>query len=192
MKTITIKTYSYAELSDQAKERARQWFREGMEYDGEFQIDDAKQCLAFLGFDVSKVYFTGFSSQGDGACFAGSFDSSKFDLAALKSHAPTDCELHNHAERLAVIVSTNPPFIATVEHFGRYSHEGCTQFSFCESPISEAWEADFIGTARNLMQWIYRQLEKDYEWNNADEQVAEAIECNEYQFTEDGKRSVIL
>ncbi len=38
------------------------------------------------------------------------------------------------------------------------------------------------------MNWIYRQLEKEYEYQNSDECVDENILCNSYTFTEDGKR----
>jgi hypothetical protein len=37
------------------------------------------------------------------------------------------------------------------------------------------------------MRWIYRQLEREYEWLMSDEQVDESIRINEYEFTEEGK-----
>jgi hypothetical protein len=37
------------------------------------------------------------------------------------------------------------------------------------------------------MKWIYRQLETEYDWLNADEQVDESIEGNDYQFTDNGR-----
>ena len=37
------------------------------------------------------------------------------------------------------------------------------------------------------MKWIYRALEKEYEYQNADEQIGENIIANVYDFTEDGE-----
>ena len=42
------------------------------------------------------------------------------------------------------------------------------------------------------MLWIYRQLEKEYDYRNADEQLDDGIRCNEYLFTETGQRTVVL
>ena len=41
---------------------------------------------------------------------------------------------------------------------------------------------------RDFADWIYSQLEKAYDWENSDEQIAETILCNEYEFTEDGDK----
>jgi hypothetical protein len=194
MKTVTIKTYSYAELSDKAKERARAWFREGMNYDGDCQIDDAKQCMAFLGFDIKEIYFSGFYSQGDGACFEGTWQASAVNAAGLKEHAPIDKELHRLADEFARLAKLEPEGSFRVDHRGHYSHKFCTEFSFDEmqSDMQDQSEKDLKEASRDCMEWIFRQLQTDYEWHNADEQVAESIECNDYQFTEDGKRSVYL
>jgi hypothetical protein len=51
---------------------------------------------------------------------------------------------------------------------------------------------DFIEAARDFMDWIYRQLEAAYEFEQKDETVAENIRANEYEFTAEGKRSVTL
>ena len=39
-----------------------------------------------------------------------------------------------------------------------------------------------------FMQWMYRQLEAEYDYRNSDEQIDKSITANEYEFTEDGKR----
>jgi len=40
---------------------------------------------------------------------------------------------------------------------------------------------------RSFADWIFKQLEDEYEWANADEQVDESIIANEYEFTENGR-----
>ena len=51
----------------------------------------------------------------------------------------------------------------------------------------EDW-AELTKTLRAFADWIYLQLQNEYEYQNSDEQVAETIEANEYEFTVDGKR----
>ncbi len=41
---------------------------------------------------------------------------------------------------------------------------------------------------RDLARWLYRQLEREYEYLTSDEAVDEAIAANEYTFTEAGRR----
>ena len=53
-------------------------------------------------------------------------------------------------------------------------------------------ETALIKISRDAMQWIYGQLEKEYDYRNADEQVDDGIRCNEYLFTETGQRTVVL
>ena len=94
---MQTEVFKFSELDDRAKERARDWYRNGaLDYEWwDCTFDDAKQCLALAGFDVDKIYFSGFSSQGDGACFNGSWHANKAQpVKAMKQHAPKDTELH--------------------------------------------------------------------------------------------------
>lgn len=71
----------FVQLNDQAKERARDWYRTGgLDYEWWDSIEDEwKQELEELGFNEPDIAFSGFSSQGDGASFtAKSFDFMKF------------------------------------------------------------------------------------------------------------------
>lgn len=204
MTTKTINAYTYNELSPKAQATARDWWREASAGDSsfsEFAIDDAEECLAHAGFDIDKVYFSGFWSQGDGACFVGSWRAQDVDPAAMREHAPTDERLHSIADQLAAISRDFPRARFTVEHTGRYSHEYCTQFDFSitdeddnemDTPERHDAERRMIEVARSAMRWIYRQLESAYEDENSDERIGETLEINEYLFTEDGKRTATL
>jgi hypothetical protein len=74
-KRVTETTvYQFDELSDEAKEKAREWYRQGnvtTRFWSECTIDDAKEIGKLLGMDIDNIYFSGFWSQGDGACFEG-------------------------------------------------------------------------------------------------------------------------
>lgn len=84
--------FQLAQLSDEAKENARSWYREdGLNYDWwEYVIDEWKEELKGMGFDNVDISFSGFSSQGDGASFTGNhFDFVKWARWFMSS-APTE------------------------------------------------------------------------------------------------------
>ena len=200
----------FDELSDEAKERAREWYRQGNcdeSFWSECTIDDAKEIGKYMGMNVDEVYFSGFWSQGDGACFEGTWRASDVKVDKLKEYAPQDKELQRIVDGLAELAKEYPDGYFKVKHRGHYSHSGCTSFDVelpCEqeeeleygSPEYKALQvklgndgATLIELARDFMDWIYQQLEKGWEYQNSDEQVDEAIRANEYEFLEDGTRA---
>src|SRR5690606_34440052 len=82
---------------------------------------------------------------------------------------------------------------ATARHRGRYSHEYCMDISVdrdssvYQAPTAGA-EEEVTEALRDLARWLYRQLEREYEYRTSDEAVDEAIAANEYSFTETGRR----
>jgi bacillopeptidase F (M6 metalloprotease family) len=49
--------------------------------------------------------------------------------------------------------------------------------------------ADAITQAlRDLAHWLYRQLQREYDYLTSNEAVDESIEANEYTFTAEGRR----
>ena len=73
MTTKTIECFKYSELSDEAKEKARDWYRRASEEDSfwsEAVLDDAEQIGKILGIDFAMrgkkpaIFYTGFWSQG--------------------------------------------------------------------------------------------------------------------------------
>jgi len=226
MRTKTIELFQYSELSDRAKERARDWYREASSYDcdNSYVIEDAATIAGFLGWDVNTrpvklmngttryepaIYWSGFCSQGDGAHFVGTWRASNVDAAKLREHAPEDTELHKIAAHIESVAAAAPHASASVAHRGHYQHELCTAFEFDgfapelddeETPRSrEEWDAieeaacereeELQEASRWLMQWIYKRLETEHEYQNSDETIAETIEANEYEFTADGERA---
>ena len=213
---VTTQTiYQFDELSDDAKEKARAWYREG-NLDHEWWdavYEDAAQCAAILGIDIAprgkyghEIWFSGFWSQGDGACFAGTY-SWKACAKAMRDHAPKDSELHAIADTLTAL-SHGEGWSASMKHRGHYYHSGCmsVDVSFDDDwyrqidsgledpqdlPQAEftAGEETITQAMRDFADWIYKQLEREHDWLQADEQVDESILANEYEFTESGERA---
>jgi hypothetical protein len=198
MKTITIEVYKYDELSPEAKRAARQWYTEGMQFDDSPTIDDAKQALALVGWEIEKVLWSGFGSQGDGACFAGTWHADKVQGDALRAYAPEDGRLHKIASDFETLAKLAPGGVYGVKHDGgRYYHDHCTDFFFEESEDMHfagnvALEREAVNSARAAMKWVYRQLETAYDAEQEEDAVAHNIRANEYDFTAQGSRSTVL
>lgn len=204
MKTKTINLYTFEELSDSAKEKARAWWREGSFDDAFWSEDitnDAKEQGSNMGLDISNVYWRGFWSQGDGACFAGRWhacDVKPGETAKDWGGAPETTQIRGIAAAFEALAKQYPNARFSVSHRGHYYHEYCTTFEVSlgeeednGSISQEEWsqaEGDLIEASRDYMRWIYRQLEKEYEYQNSDEVIDDLLISNEYTFTEAGKR----
>ncbi len=139
-----------------------------------------------MGIEISEVYYSGFWSQGDGACFEGGYSYVKGSVYKVKEHAPLDTELHRIVTALALLQHNNfYKLSATVKHRGYYYHENRTDIDI-EGTEKDDTENSLKELLRDFMRWIYSQLEKDYEFQNSDETVDENIIANEYEFTEEG------
>lgn len=207
-KTITTTVYTFSELDEKAREKAREWYREGgFDYDWYDSVyEDAKSIAALMGIDINQIYFSGFWSQGDGACFECTFQGKEGGAQAVKEYAPEDKELHEIADAWEALQKANGYALeGTVKHDGdRYYHDQCTAFNVFrrfDDPDKEDYEfstadsfvrgnpepgAEAARILRRLMRWLYKCLETEYDYLNSDAQVDESIAANGYTFTKDG------
>lgn len=184
MKTIPLTLYRYTELSAPAQERARDKWREHDRVDFDYTLDEAKIIGRHLGFDISRIPYSGFYSQGDGASITGDWSADHVDPAHLKEHAPNDTELAEICETLSAISIRNPEATINLSPNGRYCHEHSVHY--CFDDMNDADDSLFEETARSFMKWIYAQLEEEYEHQTSDETTTSTLTADEYFFTEDG------
>lgn len=195
MRTIETTVYTFAELDLKAKERAREWWREGFEYYDEFVIDDFKEIAGLLGFKVDNVYWSGFCSQGDGASFTGGWSRDDCKPDAVKDYAPQDVCLHEIADNIHRTLGQFPAGegveslneCVRIEQSGRYVH-AYTMHVDGNPDNDEGFEVAMEQHARDLANWLYRGLQTDYYAQQSDECVDEVLQANEYEFTADGER----
>lgn len=204
---IQTTVYRLDELSRAAKEKARAWYRESDFDDDWFECvyEDFERICEILGVRLATrtvrlygggtrqkpcIWFSGFWSQGDGACFEGHYRHAKAATRKIREYAPKDVELHRLAHALQTIQRRNfYQLRAAVTHRGHYYHEHCMSISVerdsptCQDMTADAEEA-VCEALRDLARWLYRQLEREYEHLTADETVDEAILANGYTFTE--------
>lgn len=194
MEVITTHTnvYEYKELSDSAKETAREWWRELAMYDEWWNhtYEDAEEIASLMGIEIDKIYFSGFSCQGDGAQFTGSYSYAKDSVKKVKAYAGRDEVLHGIVEDLAAFQKRFFYTVtANIESSGHYCHEYCTTIEVDDQHgrLKAKDDEELCDILRRYMRWIYRQLETEYDYINSDEQVEDSIMCNEYKFTENGR-----
>ena len=195
MKVKHIEVYKFDELEESAKDRALDKLYD-INTNGDFwyecTIDDAKEIGKLIGIDITNIYFSGFSSQGDGACFEGHYSYQKGGYKALKDYAPQDTELHRIALELQTLQRKRfYKVLCSVKHSGHYSHKYCTEIKVYNSQYESEWvdaktKEEFSEVLRDFMEWIYLQLKKEYEYQTSKEAIIEAINANEYDFTVNG------
>lgn len=190
----------YSELSDGVKEKARDGMRERLEFWAEPEIESWTVLLGKLGFTDVGIYWSGFWSQGDGACFTGSWsvDWMKLDEVSGYTSEARAKEILAYPEKVRGLYKLlelddeewdeEIPIATGVEldHRGNYSHENSISFEFDPYPTDEAQE-EFKDWCKDLMRMIYRDLEADYEWQMSDEGVQDVIELNNYDFNDKGE-----
>ena len=193
MQTHTITTYSFVELSEDAQRNAieKLWdLNTGFDWWYESVLEDAKKVLSMLGVDVDNIYFSGFASQGDGACFTGSYRYKIGAAKAIKAYAPEDEELHRIAGDLQDLQQRNfYGLTASITHRGRYYHEHSVSVDVEHTEgidMPDDTVESVAALLRDLMCWIYRSLSSEYDYLTGEEAIRESIEANDYEFTVEG------
>lgn len=160
----------------------------------EWVIEKFKEEMSDIGINVNRVYFTGFWSQGDGACFDGgawfpkfmdNFDADKYPM-------------------IRKLLSMNGSVYFSCRQSGHYYHENCVDFSYEIEAFDQVidshsefqdevvkvfqdqldleavqFEQEATELFKDKMREVYKTLEKAYEYDTADEQVWETIVANE-------------
>jgi len=198
MRIQTIATYTFNELTDEAKENARDWYRvNGLDYEWwDCTIEEYKELGELLGIEIDNIYFSGFASQGDGACFTGAYSYRKGWKKALASE--TGGELYRKLESIGLGLQAEQEkyfygITASINHTGHYCHENSVTVSVDPGEhVNGYWsdtsdmEDNIADCLRDFMREIYSNLMSEYDYLTSDEAVDDAIIANEWEFTENG------
>ena len=205
---VVIEAFKFDELSEEAKEKARDWWRVGgLDYEWwDIMYEDFLQVAVMLGIEINSrnnsptIFFSGFCSQGDGACFEGSYSYTRMAHRKVREYAPQDTDLHEIADGLLELQKANGYKIeAHMNQSGYYSHSGCMQvevrrdrYHHLDGVFTDDDEEEVVTLMRGFADWMYSMLEKEHDWLNSDQTVDSNITCNDYLFTADGSRSAYL
>ena len=208
---IETTVYTIEELSEAARERARAWYRETcLDHEWyDFVYEDFRAICGIVGVtlgtsvvrlygggtrDKPQVYFSGFSQQGDGASFEGSYSNARGAAKAIRAHAPQDTELHRIADELQAAQRHNFHALhATIRQQGRDCHEYSMAIeverdSPTWQPMTDGADDTVIEAMRDFARWLYRQLRQEYEHLTSDAAVDDTVAVNGWSFTARGER----
>lgn len=158
----------------------------------EFIYKDMRERLEAAGFHIDNFYWTGFWSQGDGACFEGHVWSSKkfYDAHFTPEQFPWVHQL----------IDMNGTTDIRAEHRGPYYHAHSVSINVDIEPFEQVCRTDELEQAaavvwdakleeefprfeeavtevlRGYMQELYKLLNDEYDYLTSDEAVGEYIE----------------
>jgi hypothetical protein len=202
MKTITVKVYSYDELSDEAKEKAREWYRSGNDYPWYSECQESlkgfENALPIkikdwsYGEDLNRSYINWY-------CTNENLES----LTGLRLRTWLINNFWNLIEK-GKYQSTAGTYDADGKYHYKKRYSNCTKEviapftgyiaddillgpirDFIKKP--DYLSMDFKTLIDDCFYSFMKSVADDIEYQNEDEQIAESIRTNEYEFTEDGE-----
>lgn len=185
--THISEAFSFDELSDTAKERARDWYREGRYDDNssfDCVIEDFATICDILGIDLEthqvqtmggktrsepNIWWSVSYCQGDGACFEGIYSHTEDSCAKIREHC-SDEELLRIVDELNRIQSARnllgkPELQATIKKIDHhYTHENTVSIEVELHPADSVGDEDDpipeADTVTDLMRDLMRWLHK--------------------------------
>jgi hypothetical protein len=204
--------YTFDQLSDEAKRRARDARREDEARDFEPEYESYETAAKLLGIDLTErltnkrtgksytantIQYSGFWSQGDGASFTGDFTFVPGCCESVREMFPQCSILHEIADSLTAMHNTLRLLegkklsgkITHGYHSGSYVHSH-TMDATAYDEEGEELEIETSDRFRDIMRdfadWIYKGLEEDYDSQTSDEAINERLSEGDYEFDEEG------
>ena len=199
--TTTIEVYKFDELSEESQIKAVEAVQNDESYLSYDWWDSCYECFKDRHghlFDIDRIYFSGFWSQGDGAMFEYSF---------LYEEAWLDLFLDNQkdmSDTRKAMIKRYCCISGKGTHRGHYYHENCCSHSvyieadvdschtniidYVSEDLQEDFEDFFEDYYKEICGELYRTLEKDYEYLTSREAIEEHLIDNDAEFEKDGTR----
>jgi hypothetical protein len=193
MRTEQIAIYNFNELSDSAKDNARNWFRSCQDsVDFEDTTEFAREIVTALGVDVDNIFWSGFCSQGDGACFTGRYSYTKNWKNDLK--AIVGGELHGKFQAIGNALQSLQKanfyqIEANITHNARYYHQYSTDIEVTrhsDTSIVQDAEQGIKEYLQSAMGLIYDMLDDQNDYITSNDYIDECISTNNYEFYANG------
>lgn len=173
-RTITRTVYTFDELSDSAKETARQWYREGLDYSfAEDNVDSLKKWAEWMGVDITDYSLAGSDNRNNQV---------RWDINSRQFDGLRGVRLWKYLNNQFIMpdLSGNCPF---------------TGYCFDESLLDtlrafmrRPWDATYRTLIKESIDKFIRDYAADVDNCYTDESVDEAMDANEYEFYEDGSK----
>jgi len=182
MREITVKAYAFAELSDDAQERALNEFRGVNVEDGDWWRDTTYDTIRtagkLLGLEIGGIRF-----DTDSYCtFDAHYRYVCGAVKAVRDEFPWADDLCKVAKDLQDLQKRHFYSLSCAVTEGRsMNYYRCFRFG-------EDYECEDLGDIiDDFAHWARILIRDEYDYLTSDEAVKEMIEANEYEFTEAGK-----
>lgn len=172
-KIINVEVYQFNELDKIAQQKAVGHYHYINVDDGwsNYITKEMEEKLTLLGFMEPRVMFSGFSSQGDGACFTCKWIDFNLFMKGEYKEYDIDCNIsHNWRHYFATSTTVN------LESFFPLTE---IRFDIIKKAIES--ERERIGNE------FYKQLQTEFDYLTSEKIVSETIEENEYRFIKTGQ-----
>lgn len=170
-KQITITAYTFDELSDKAKENARQWMREGIDVDwwSDQVTEDAAQVgIKITGWDIGRARAIDLTFE----------DSAHLSAKRIMEEHGEACDTWEIARGfLQLQAGTQAAYDAG---------------DITEEEANDRHEAETEAFTNEIGEAYLVLLDEAYQDAMYGEGLDETIEANDYLFTEDGSRTAVL
>jgi len=195
METITVNLYEFDELNEEAKEKARDWYRDANSSES-FYLDEIYDSLKAV-FKTANIKLTDWSlgayNRGNDVSFdlgdAGELKG-KRAMAWLENNLLAKCRIT--AEQFS---KNRKNYMSFGDSFriGKIKPGPFTGMCYDEDYIDALKKSIASGDTlkeafKNLANICGTLCENEVEYQNEDETVDENIRANEYTFTKSGKR----
>ncbi len=190
MKEVKLKIYTVDELEPKVREQViedyrdilvtHDWWEPAME-----GFYEKMQTYGLTG----ELYFSGFYSQGDGACFITDTVDTDLLIRTLFEQGydiPEDCLLYS--KDIHISIQKSSASFAT-----RYSHENTIEAYVHNEDYEQITAKECIHLENVITEWIrteckdiHKSLQNYYEELVADDAILETIRDNKWMFTDTG------
>lgn len=172
MRTITKEVFTFSELSETAKETAREWYREGMEYGWATEnLDSLNAWAKWMGVSITN-YSLGGSDNRDNHV--------RWHLETDQFEGFRGVRLWKYLNNQFIMpdLSGNCPFTG-------YCFDE-TLLDVFRDFMKRPWDATYRDLIRASIDKLVHDYAADVDYTYENEAVDESIEANGYEFYEDG------
>jgi hypothetical protein len=206
MRTETVEVYMFEELSEEAKKKVREWFRNGMYQDFQIEAEMISESMVELakerGFEFNGKRAVSWDlsyCQGD---YVGLHDA---ELSKEKMNEIVLVKLNDdEKEMFKFLIDNKYLYLHGKTDYHHYYHQQYNveveAVDYHENELTEAIMDNFI----NKLEEVTEEAVKDYvesfcyelkrggykemDYYSSDEYIDESIINNDYEFTKDGER----
>ena len=183
--------YTFNELSESAKEKARGWYLD-MQDPYIFTHDLIEDLESETGFSNLRPYYSLGYCQGDGLCLAGHIDFEEI-RDDMKKVFYKDFTIADYKALYALKEYSRIDF----NHTGHYYHKNSVDIDIYIDGCHSEKMYDFMERTadrliKNIKEWYFAKCDQyenwgyDFSYEIEEEDLREYFECMEYEFYENG------